>query len=330
MKTDKFRWGIIGPGKISNKFAQNIEVLPNAQINAVASRDHSRARSFASKFGANHSFDSYEALAKSGEVDAVYIGTPHAMHHEHTLLCLENKVPVLCEKPLAMNMNQVKEMIQSSKENNTFLMEAMWTRFLPTTLKVKEIIDQGIIGEVLGIKADFGFDAPFNPEHRLFNPALGGGALLDIGIYPVFLALFVLGRPKEMQVVARLGKTKVDEDIAILFKYERDAIAQLHATVNYQTTTEAFIYGSQGNIHIHKRWHEADRLDVVLHRGDASKHQFNYLTQGYYFEAKAVMSCLAKGWIECPEMSHQDSLQLMETLDQIRALAGVQYPGIDS
>jgi len=324
-----FHWGIIGLGKIARKFAQDLQVLENATLHAVASRTQEKADAFAKDFDATHAFGSYEALMQCPDLDAVYIATPHVFHHENTLLCLQHKIPVLCEKPFAMNTRQVEEMIRVANEQDTFLMEALWTRFLPTTLKMLELIENDTIGQVLSVKADFGFKAPFDPEKRIFNQQLGGGSLLDIGIYPVFLALLTLGFPDEVQAVAHIGKTNVEEECGMLFGYADGQLAHLHSTVRSRTTTEAFIYGEKGTIHLHSRWHEPTSMTLTNLEGEAQHFDVERKSNGYHYEAEEVMRCLAAGKKQSDWMSHDFSLQLIRLLDLVRAKAGIHYPDWD-
>lgn len=206
-----YKWGTIGLGHIAGKFADALAIAGNAVLEAVASRELRRAEQFGKEHGARKTYGSYEALAKDPDIDAVYIATPHAFHADLAMLCLRRGKAVLCEKPMALNYWQVKTMTDSAKANNAFMMEVMWTRFLPATEKMLELVQQGAIGDIHTITADFCFNAPFDPQGRLYNPALGGGALLDVGIYPLFLALLLLGRPKKIRARAKLSVTGVDE-----------------------------------------------------------------------------------------------------------------------
>ncbi|MCB0572122.1 MAG: Gfo/Idh/MocA family oxidoreductase [Phaeodactylibacter sp.] len=324
--TKTFNWGIIGPGRIAHKFAQDIGHTEHARLHAVASRSEDRARSFAGQYGASYAFGSYEEILGCPDLDAVYIASPHTGHYEHTLMCLRAGLPVLCEKPFALNANQVREMIATAREHDTFLMEALWTRFLPTTLKALELIGNGAIGQVLAVKADFGFRAPFDPQGRLYNPQLGGGSLLDIGIYPVFLALLVLGYPDTIKALAHIGTTGVDEECGMLFRYSDGRMAHLHSTIRARTKTEAFIYGEEGAIHLHTRWHEPTSMSLVSNEGRPLDFHFDWKTNGYSYEAQEVMRCLSSGLKESPAMPLRFSLSLIALLDAIRAEIGLVYP----
>ncbi len=263
------------------------------------------------------------------DLDAVYIATPHPLHCENTLMCLEHNIPVLCEKPFAMNSKEVRKMIGLAKFQKTFLMEALWTRFLPTTQKVLDLIAVGAIGDINTVKADFGFKANPDPKARLFNQGLGGGALLDVGIYPVFLACLLLGKPTSISAEASIGTTNVDENCGMLLKFKNNKLAILHASIISKTKTEALIYGDKGIIQIHGRWHEPTSITLYPEDGEPQDFFFDFDSNGYKYEILEVQSCLEKGLIESPEMSFDFSIDLMEVLDDIRMQAGIYYPMYD-
>lgn len=322
----KTNWGIIGLGKIAHKFAQDLAMLPNTNLHAVASRSQERAQAFANQYSAPHAYGSYEAIVDCPDLDVIYIATPHVTHFENTLLCLRHKIPVLCEKPFAMNLAQVQKMVMTAAEQETFLMEALWTRFLPTTKKVLELIYNDTIGPVHAVKADFGFKPNFDPQSRLFDINLGGGSLLDIGIYPVFLALLVLGKPNQIKAFANIGSTHVDEEMGALFYYENGKMAHLHSTIRATTKTEAFIYGELGTIHVHTRWHEPSSMTLLLNGQRPQHFTFEEPGNGYEYEAEEVMQCLAQGKTESDLLPLQFSVDLMTLLDDIRREAGIVYP----
>jgi predicted dehydrogenase len=324
-----FNWGIVGLGRIAHKFAEDLGKIPNARLHAVASRDLDRSRQFGQQYSATHFYGSYEELASCPDLDAVYIATPHVSHCSNTVFFLQHRIPVLCEKPFAMNATEVRQMIAAAAENQTFLMEAIWTRFLPMTLKVLELINNGQIGKVLSVKADFGFRAPLDPENRIYNRELGGGALLDIGIYPVFLSLLLLGKPETIKALAHIGSTGVDEDTAINFKYADGAMAHLHATIRSGTKTEAFIFGETGTLHLHSRWHEPSFMTLLRENERPEFFGFDYFSTGYNYEAVEVMRCLEQGLTESPDLPLSFSLLLIETLDAIRSEIGLVYPNHD-
>jgi len=328
MKDKKINWGILGAGKIAGKFATDLALLPTANLYAVGSRTLSKAKSFARKYHFKKSYGSYKTLLSDPNLDVVYIATPHSQHCKNTLLALDHKVAVLCEKPLAINAKEVARMLNKAKKQQTFLMEALWTLFLPHILKVKKLIKEGAIGEVQSVRADFGFQAKYDPKSRLFNPALGGGAILDIGIYPLLLAQSILGTPDSITATAILGKTKVDEDINITLTYEQQKIAHLHASLRSHTPVDAHIYGTKGYIHIPNRWHKpVSHITLFDYKKErTTKYLMPRHALGYKYEAQAVMDYLQQGVLESPIASWQFSRDLMETMDAIRKQVGVRYP----
>ncbi|NNE28333.1 MAG: Gfo/Idh/MocA family oxidoreductase [Saprospiraceae bacterium] len=321
-----FNWGIIGLGKIAHKFVEDLQKVPDARLYAVASRDLERSQDFSLLYNAEKPFGSYEEIVTCQELDAVYIATPHTGHFENSIMCLEHNIPVLCEKPLGMNAEQVHKMVSLARFQETFLMEAMWTRFLPTIKKVLELIDSGIIGEVRTLKADFGFAAERDPRSRVFNQGLGGGSLLDVGIYPVFLSLLLFGRPKSIRAAASIGPTNVDEDCAMILKFQGQKLAMLHSSIITNTKTEAVIYGEKGHIHIHPRWHELSSVSYELNNGQSERFDFEYHCRGFSYEIQEAMDCIKGGRFQSDKMSHDFSLMLMKVLDDIRLQANIFYP----
>jgi predicted dehydrogenase len=322
-------WGILAPGRIAHKFAHDLAFAEGNRLHAVASRSLHRAQEFAGQYGATHAFGSYDGLIGCPGLDAVYVASPHAGHLEHALLCLENKIPVLCEKPLAMNTAQVQQMVASARKNDTFLMEALWTRFIPLFEKTIEMVEEGAIGRLKSVRADFGFKANFPPEHRLFNRSPGGGALLDVGIYPVFAALTFLGQPGTIKALAIFGETGVDESCGMLFHYPENQLAILDASIALETETVAVLYGEKGTLQLHGRFHEPQDLTLTLYDGKSRQINMPYTGKGYYHEILAVAECLRQGKKESEKMPLDFSLQLMEILDDIRRVTGITYPGID-
>ncbi|MCB0639821.1 MAG: Gfo/Idh/MocA family oxidoreductase [Lewinella sp.] len=321
-----YRWGIIGPGRIAHQFAQDLAQVPHGQLTAVLSRSLDRAQDFADTYGAAHAYDRMEDFLACPELDVVYIATPHTRHSEETIRCLEAGKAVLCEKPWAINGQQAEAMMATARRTGVFLMEAIWTRFLPTTRKILEFIRDGELGEVLSIKADFGFTANYDPAGRLFDPALGGGALLDIGLYPAFLAQLLFGAPETVHAMATLTPTGVDYETGMLLHYGSGQQAHLHCTLRSRTKTEAFIYGSKATIHWHGRWHEPSSFSILRTGQGPDNYFFDAPSHGYHYEAVRVQECLSQGLSECPELPLDFSLQLTQTLDRIRASAGIRYP----
>lgn len=323
--TKTINWGIIGLGKIAHKFAQDLAQVKDARLLAVASTSSGRAQDFATTYGAPHAYGSYEGILECPDLDVVYIATPHNLHYSSTLLCLNKGIAVLCEKPFAIHARQAAEMIETARAQDTFLMEALWTRFLPVTEKALELIESGAIGEVLSVKADFGFKAVFEPRSRLYDPVLGGGALLDIGIYPLFLAQLLLGKPASIKALAHIGPTGVDEETGVILQYAGGQMAHLHASIRSKTKTEAFIYGELGAIHIHTRWHESTALTLLKHEQRPLDFTFPMRGRGYNFEAQEVVHCLQEGLKESQRWPLKSTQSLMELLDAIRREAGIVY-----
>lgn len=325
MANNKIRWGILGPGAISTKFATGLQAAENGTLVAIGSRDKTRAADFANRFGASESHGSYQALVENENVDAVYIGTPHTFHKEHTILALRHGKHVLCEKPFAINRSEAADMVAVAKETDRFLMEAMWSRFLPTLVKTRELIAAGAIGEVRMLQADFGFRTKVNPEGRLFKPELGGGALLDVGIYPLSLASMLFGKPDKIKSMANLGSTGIDEETAILLGYPNGEMAVCTTAVRLNTPHEAFIQGTEGSIHIHAPWWVS--TDITVKRGGESETlNLPYKGNGYTHEAEALGHCVAAGENESAVMPLDESLDILETMDTIRQEWGLIYP----
>lgn len=326
---DTINWGIIAPGRIAHKFAHDLQLTGGARLLAVASRSLERARAFANQYGAQYAYGSYEEIFNCPDLDVVYIASPHTGHFEHTMMCLEQKIPVLCEKPLAMNAIQARTMIGAARSSGTFLMDAIWTRFIPAFDEAIQLLNNGIIGELKTIRADFGFRADFPPEHRLFNMNLGGGSLLDVGIYPVFLATLIWGKPEEIKASAVFGKTGADESCAMILKYAGNKIAVLDASIAVNTGTEAFIYGEAGTMHLHSRFHHPSKFGVSYYEKPTETFSHPYTGNGYYHEIAEVGECLRNGRKESQKLPLDFSLTLMEVLDWIRKEAGINYSGIE-
>ena len=330
--TKTINWGIVGLGKIARHFANDLKLTPHAKLHAVASRSIEKAKIFAEDFDATHFYGSYEELLACPDLDVVYIATPHPMHCENALLFLKEGIPVLCEKPFAMNLEEVERMISAARESNTFLMEAIWTRFLPMTKKLLELVDSGVIGELVSVKADFGFQAPVDLESRLYNKKLGGGSLLDIGIYPLFLAQLLFNRNQtttdnfpEVKAFAQIGKTGIDENCSMLLRFSPNQHAVLDATVVNDTPVEAHIYGTKGSIKIHQRWHESKKLRLTVKGKAPQEFHFQYAARGYRFEAEEVGNCLRAGKRESELLPLSFSRGLIKLLDAVRQEIGLEY-----
>ena len=318
-------WGILGPGVIARKFAEGLKAVPDARITAVGSRDIDRAQAFAVEFQVPNAYGSYQALASDPEVDVVYIATPHSRHKEHTLLCTEACKHVLCEKPFAINAAEAGEMVASARVKGVFLMEAMWSRYLPTLVKTRELLGDGMIGQVRMLQADFGFRTMLDPEGRLFNPTLGGGALLDVGIYTLSLAHMVLGAPTQIQALAHKGETGVDEQTGILLGYDHGQLALLSTAIRTNTPHEAFILGTPGWIEIHPPWWASETLTVQVD-GETEIIPCPMVGNGYNYEAVEVGDCIRNGRLESDVMPLDETLAILHVMDEVRAQIGLRYP----
>lgn len=320
------KWGIIAPGRIAHQFAQDLSLSKNGRLHAVASRSLDRAKEFAKTYNADFAFGSYSEMLSKCQLDVVYVASPHVYHSEHSLLCLNQKIPVLCEKPLAMNLGQLRTMVDAARKNDTFLMEAIWTRFIPLFEKTIELVNNGAIGELKSIRADFGFKANYDPGSRVFDKNLGGGALLDVGIYPLFLAQVFFGRPQEISAHAVFGKTGADESCGMLLSYGEQKLAILDCSISLPTNIEAILYGETGTIKLHRRFHHPQNLTLETHDGQKKEIHLPYIGNGYVHEIDEVNNCLLSGAKETTKLPLDFSLQLMDVLDRTRQKAGINYP----
>jgi len=325
-----YNWAVLGCGKIARKFSNDLKLLLGAKLYAAGSRDPEKAAVFARELGFERSYGSYEALVNDPEVDIIYVATPHSHHRDHTLLCLNNKKAVLCEKAFALNYREALEMTGCSRENNTFLMEAFWTKFQPSYVKAMEILKSGELGEVMMIRSDFAFMAPFSNESRLYNLELGGGSLLDIGIYPVFFAVDLFGKPQRLKALASKSPTGSDLSISISFLYKNGQMATLSSSFAGYSSVEAEFWCEKGYLRLNRRAFSPTTITVWKSTGEENKIEFNYSEgNGYQYEAQHVMDCLNAGKTESGVLTLQRSLDLMETLDRVRTDAGIFYPGHD-
>lgn len=322
------RWAILGCGKIAKKFASDLRLVPGCELLAVASRDKLNAERFGAEYGARLVYDQYEAMLNNPEVDVVYIATPHGLHADHVQLCLTHNKPVLCEKAFALNLQQTKTMINLARERNIFLMEALWSKFIPSFKVMKTLIAEGRLGNIQNVLINFGFIPQQPVAQRIFDPALGGGTLLDIGIYNVFYALSVLGKPDHIEAHMTPAATGVDEQCAILFRYDNGAMAQLFSSYTSHLPTEANISGTGGRLRLTHRFYTPEaQLEYYPERMDSMELIPVPPTEGfgYHYEANHVNECLRKGLTESPVMTHADTLLLMEVLDAVREKAGIFY-----
>jgi predicted dehydrogenase len=324
--TEPIRWGILGTGNIAHQFARGLADTPDATLVAVGSRSIDTANTFADEFDIERRHPTYEELADDDGVDAVYVSTPHPFHRDNSILLLEHGKAVICEKPFTINAGDAKAVIDVARQRDVFLMEAMWTRYLPAVVRARELIAEGAIGDVRLVQADFGFRAGINPEGRLFNLALGGGALLDVGIYVISMASMILGpRPSRVASTTQIGETGVDEQSAFLLQYPGGELAVLSCAVRTGTAVEARIFGTEGSILLHGPFFKCGALTV--NRGGEEEHiDLPLEGNGYNYEAAEVGRCLRAGLKESDVMPLDETLALMELMDSIRAQWGLSYP----
>ena len=320
------RWGILGTGSIARKFADGLGVLDDADLVAVGSRSLETANAFADSYAIPNRHASYEALANDTQVDAIYVATPHALHRENSILCLEAGKAVLCEKPFTINRGEAEDVVAVARARKVFLMEAMWTRFLPIMSQVRTWVSEGAVGDIRIVSADFGFGSRVNPDSRLFKPELGGGALLDVGVYSVSFASMILGgAPSRITGMAHIGEIPVDEQAGMVLGYESGALAVLYTSILARTPQHAHILGSEGSIHIHSPFWQG--TTATLTRGGSEETaECPYEGNGYNCEATEVMRCLREGRTESEIMPLDETLSVMGTLDGIRAQCGLKYP----
>lgn len=321
---DLVRWGILGTGGIARAFAQALRQTPEARLVAVGSRTAASAESFAREFDVR-ACASYEALVACPDVDIVYIATPHAMHAENAMLALEAGKAVLCEKPFTMNVREAGRVVALARSRGLFLMEAMWTRFMPALAALRRIVASGEIGEPALVQADFGFAAPLDPEHRVNKRELGGGALLDLGIYPVSIACALLGPVQSLRAQAVIGETGVDLSTAFTMLHQGGAMSVSSCSLRARTPCELTVSGQLGSVRMERMFHLAQSLTVTTGDGATRSVATPFLGNGYVHEAIAAGEALRAGLVEHPLMTHEETLGGMRTLDEIRAQIGLRY-----
>jgi predicted dehydrogenase len=320
------RWGIAGPGGIAKGFADGMRLVDDGVITAVASRSPERADAFAAEFAIPTAYGDYRALAEDPEVDAVYVATVASQHEANTLLFLEAGKHVLCEKPFALSAQQARRMAAAARERGLFLMEAMWSRFLPAYQVLGHVLDEGRIGDVLQVEADFGFRWPFDPEHRHFDLGTGGGGLLDLGIYPVQLCTLVLGLPERVVAIGHVGETGVDEQVAAVLDHGGGRLGVIKAALRVNLACTARISGTEGWIDLPAFMHCPDWLSVAG-PGGPERIEAGYEGNGLRFQVPEVHRCLAEGLTESPVMSLDETIAIAGILDDIRGQIGLVYPG---
>lgn len=321
------RWGIVGLGNIAKKFAGDLALIPNCFLQAVASSDFARATEFAHKYKAKNSYSNYTDLFSDPEVDLVYIASLHPSHAALSIEAIKQGKGVLCEKPMGMNAKQVKQIIQAATEANVFLMEALWTRFNPAFEQVHQWISENKIGRLRYINATFSFNGlDKGLESRLFNPEKGGGSLLDIGIYPLFLGYHFLGKPDNVKASAVLTKEGVDEQLGFILSYPK-AQAILYSSFTHNEDMQARICGELGEIYMNSRWHETGKIKMVLNGEEYSK-SFPFNGKGYTYEILEANRCLRSGVNQSSKWTWQNSLEMAVLMDAIRKQTKIIYTNV--
>ena len=320
-----FNWGILGPGGIAKAFAEDLKRLDGHSIAAVGSRTLSNAQSFANTFGGT-AYGSYEELVADPQVDAIYVATPHPAHKENVILALNAGKPVLCEKPFAVNAAEAQQMVDAAHKNGVALMEAMWARFLPHYAQVREIIQSGVLGKIHTIQADHGQRLADQNIPRLVEPSLAGGALLDLGIYPVSFAHMILGNPSKITSSAVLTDKGVDAQTSMIFDYASGAQAVLNTTMIEQTPCRAVVAGLHGWLEIDRTFYNPASMRVVLNDGATTEYPSSYIGHGLREQAEVFKQLVTSGQQQSQILNWQDTVDIMKTLDQVRSQIGLKYP----
>ena len=324
---DKIGWGIMGTGKIAQAFATGLSILPDADLVAVGSRTAQTANQFGKQFGVPNCHASYEALVNDPGVDVVYVATPHAFHKDNMVLGLEAGKAILCEKPFTINAQEAQTAVRVAREKNLFLMEAMWTRYIPLVVKLRELLADGVIGDLQMLEVGMAFVAPRDDSYYFFNPHLGGGILLDGGAYAVSIAFMLFGGPPaRIASMAHLGETGVDEQSAVIFGYDQGQLAVLYMSFRTGIPPAARIMGSKGRIAIHPPIFKPTQLTISRNDEPDDVIEIPLEGNGLNYEAAEVMRCLRTGKLESETMPLDETLEIMRTLDQIRGQWGLKYP----
>ena len=320
-----FSWGILGPGGIAQAFAKDLSFIEGHTIGAVGSRTISNAQKFASTFGGS-AYGSYEELVADSTIDAIYVATPHPAHHDNVILALNAGKPVLCEKPFAVNAKQAQAMVDTAAKNQVALMEAMWARFLPHYAKVREIVASGVLGPILSIHADHGQRLADRGIARLVEPQLAGGALLDLGIYPISFAHMILGNPTSITSTAVMTEQGVDAQTSMIFTYDTGAQAVLTTTMIEQTPCRAVVAGLHGWLEIDRTFYNPASLRVVLNDGSVTEYPSTYTGHGLREQAESFKHIVQSGALESEVLTWKDTVDIMKSMDTVRSQIGLKYP----
>ena len=320
-----FSWGILGPGGIAQAFAKDLTFIEGHTIGAVGSRSLTNAQSFANTFGGT-AYGSYEELVADSGIDAIYVATPHPAHHDNVILALNAGKPVLCEKPFAVNAQQAQAMVDAAAKNKVALMEAMWARFLPHYAKVREIVASGVLGPILSIHADHGQRLADQGIARLVDPQLAGGALLDLGIYPISFAHMILGNPTSITSKAVMTDRGVDAQTSMIFSYDNGAQAVLTTTMIEQTPCRAVVAGLHGWLEIDRTFYNPASMRVILNDGSVTEYPNAYVGHGLREQAESFKQIVQSGAVESKVLTWKDTVDIMKSMDTVRSQIGLKYP----
>ncbi len=323
-----YRWGIIGPGTIAEYFANDLKLVKTPQkITSVLSDHEKSVNEFSDKHNVEKRFLNLDDFISKGNVDIAYIATPHPLHYEAIKMCLQNHIAVLCEKPIVINHEQFEDIRNLSKTHNTFLMEGMWIRFLPHVKKLLDLVSGKEIGELISVQVSMSFKAPRDECNRYFDPEKGGGSLLDLGIYCVFLSTILLGMPASVKAIGKLSEKSIDEACAILLSYNNNSYAMLESSLLVKQNGPAEIFGSTGIIRLLSPWFEkSPGIEVESNDGEIHKIPFDWDGHGLQFEIQEVVSCISTQKIESDLMPHALTKMILEIMDKIRDQIHVSYP----
>lgn len=314
------RWGILGTGRIARTFTEDLLLLPDHIVAAVGSRTLETAEEFAARYGAARAYGSYEELAGDDRIDVVYVATPHTAHHPAARLCLEAGRPVLVEKPFTTSAAEAEDLVALARDRGLFAMEAMWTRFNPLVVRLRELVRDRAVGDVKAVYADFSFAVAFDAEHRLWSPDLAGGALLDVGVYPLSFAWMLLGPPKTVQATASSAPTGVDANTGMLLGYDSGAVALLHCGLQADSPQTATVVGTAGRIELAAPFYRPTAMTLYREGGEPETFTADPPGHGFTYEAEEVARRLRAGETESPDMPLDETLAILSTLDQITEL----------
>jgi predicted dehydrogenase len=317
--SDPVRWGIIGTGGIARTFASDLQFIDEGVVAAVGSRSQASADAFGEQVGVARRYDSYEELVNDDGIDAVYVATPHPMHFENATLALNAGKPVLVEKSFTMNGREARELVSLAREKRLFMMEAMWTRFLPHVVALREIIAAGRLGDLVNFEADHGKWFKHDPEFRLFAPELGGGALLDLGVYPVSFASMLLGTPDRIRALIEPAFTGVDGQVSMIFGYQSGAQATLSCTSLARTATRACVSGTEARVEIDGDFYAPTTFTLISKDGDREVFTFESNGRGLHYQAQEVARCLREGRLESDVLPLDETVSIMETMEKVLA-----------